>query len=852
MFTLSPIGTMSGYNPQHDEKDGSCGLRPSVAIPSAAWVRNFWANPPRRKKPLKPTACQTIPLMPLGFRMWRHIRSVRGTGKDVFMDPFNDWQHDTTHGVPLGGIGCGAMGRGWRGEFRRYSTGKVPSGLVYITDDTPHTGFTICASSADETSGCMLLPKPSNSQTKNVRYLSADTKAQSHQLYPRAWHVYDTPTKMSTTSPQYLATCEQISPVIANNYKDSSLPTSAFEWTIENLSDQEIEVSIMFTVHNGTTLSQQLKGGEHTAPVSEAACVHMAHPIEGHPGSYALAAEGVVGEYTTGAPQVSTCAEWPAESFDTLYSEFLARKGKLPRKQTRQSGPSLGSKGGLGAVAARVKIPPKKTAKMCFSLSWDFPIVNFGASPRSYHLKYTEWYGRDGKASVALALLALRERGTWRDKIASWQQPVLDNPATPEWYKALLFNETYFLTSGGSLWTVDGGIHPSKDPAKDHVGHWLYLEGMEYRMHNTYDVHFYASFALAMLFPLLEKSVTRDIADCVLLEWTDTRTFLHSGTTGIRKAQHCVPHDVGGPTEEPWGKPNIYNIHDTSRWKDLPLKFVLMVYRDYIALGKDLEFLASMYEAIKKVLHVCRNSFDPEGCGMIQNEPWPDQTYDAWEAKGVTAYCGGLWLAALRVAEQAALLLKKNDDHEEFKKCLVRAQSVYSELWNPKGYYNYDSSKTSHSNSIMADQCCGEWYIKACGLPSVLPDGQAKTALKTVYTYNVKKFGWKAHQGDKGPKLRGAVNGMRPDGALDTSSMQSMECWTGTTFAVASHMLMEGLTGEGFDTAKGIYEGAYNMFGFWFSTPEAWLCDGSFRSLGYMRPLSVWSVQWGISLHERL
>ncbi|KAM0013690.1 putative glucosylceramidase [Helianthus debilis subsp. tardiflorus] len=36
-------------------------------------------------------------------------------------------------------------------------------------------------------------------------------------------------------------------------------------------------------------------------------------------------------------------------------------------------------------------------------------------------------------------------------------------------------------------------------------------------MRNTYDVHFYASFALIMLFPKLELSLQRDFAVAVLM-----------------------------------------------------------------------------------------------------------------------------------------------------------------------------------------------------------------------------------------------------------------------------------------------------------------------------------------------
>lgn len=31
-------------------------------------------------------------------------------------------------------------------------------------------------------------------------------------------------------------------------------------------------------------------------------------------------------------------------------------------------------------------------------------------------------------------------------------------------------------------------------------------------------------------------------------------------------------------------------------------------------------------------------------------------------------------------------------------------------------YYNYDNSTSKYSNTIMADQMAGQWYLKACGL----------------------------------------------------------------------------------------------------------------------------------------
>lgn len=46
--------------------------------------------------------------------------------------------------------------------------------------------------------------------------------------------------------------------------------------------------------------------------------------------------------------------------------------------------------------------------------------------------------------------------------------------------------------------------------------------------------------------------------------------------------------------DEPWERVNAYLIHDTADWKDLNLKFVLQVYRDY-HLTQDSLYLKDMW-----------------------------------------------------------------------------------------------------------------------------------------------------------------------------------------------------------------------------------------------------------------
>lgn len=60
---------------------------------------------------------------------------------------------------------------------------------------------------------------------------------------------------------------------------------------------------------------------------------------------------------------------------------------------------------------------------------------------------------------------------------------------------------------------------------------------------------------------------------------------------------------------------------------------------------------------------------------------------------------------------------------------------------------------------------------------------------------------------------RGAVNGMRSDGTVDMSSMQSREIWSGVTYAVAATMIHEDMADMAFHTASGIFVAVWSEEG---------------------------------------
>lgn len=241
---------------------------------------------------------------------------------------------------------------------------------------------------------------------------------------------------------------------------------------------------------------------------------------------------------------------------------------------------------------------------------------------------------------------------------------------------------------------------------EENIGQFLYYEGIEYHMCNTYDVHFYSSFALIMLFPKLELSIQRDFAAAVMMHDPRKRILLHDGTLVQRNVLGAVPHDIG--MFDPWFEVNYYNLFNTDTWKDLNTKFVLQVYRDVVATG-DKKFAQAVWPAVYLAM-AYMEQFDKDGDGMIENDGFPDQTYDTWSVSGVSAYCGGLWVAALQATSALAHEVGDEGYANYFWFKFQKAKRVYEKLWNGS-YFNYDDSGSTNSPSIQADQLAGQWYV---------------------------------------------------------------------------------------------------------------------------------------------
>jgi non-lysosomal glucosylceramidase len=286
------------------------------------------------------------------------------------------------------------------------------------------------------------------------------------------------------------------------------------------------------------------------------------------------------------------------------------------------------------------------------------------------------------------------------------------------------------------------------------------------------------------------------------------------------------------PEGDPFFAVNEPGWQDTNDWKDLNSKFILMVYRDYVLTGnKDTAFLRQMWPAVQEAVVYLRQ-FD-HGGGIPENGGYPDQTYDSWVVRGVSAYCGGLWLAALRATEEMARTLNDNEAAGEYHRSFEKAQKTYIDrLWNGN-YFRYDTD-SDYRDSVQADQLAGQWYANMTGLGDLVPREMQLAALRKIFAFNVMKFG----NGEMG-----AANGMAADGSIIGDNEQAPEVWVGTSFGFAALMLSEGMREEAYRTAWGLYHTIYETKGYWFRTPEAWDVSGNFRAAMYMRPAAIWAME---------
>ena len=794
----------------------ACSVRADDDIPKAAWKRPIGAplNNPGTKKPTLDGG---------------HIDN-------------GFWQ-----GAPVGGFGAGSFSRTYRGDFARW---HMKAG-VHKYQTVWANQFAMFQKSEGDADGVAQVLTAAHPPDKALSTWAWDYPVGAGDysaLYPKSWFEY-----RWEKFPAHV-TVEQFSPILPDNYKETSYPVAVYRWHAENPSKKRVTVSILLSWQNMLglfrTFGRDLSGGINDGNFNKFFSQPYVLAEKGSkemPGSQGAMKGIIFDRNRSGAVQnawdgqfVIAALETPGVevSYQTTFAPDrdgkeiwapFARDGKLADSNDAwtSSGEDL-----AGAIAVRFTLEPGETKVIPMVIAWDLPLAEFG-SGRKWLRRYTDFYGGQGTSAWAIARDALVNSAEWSKAIDAWQAPYINDESKPLWYRGMLFNELYPLADLGSFWGRPTGSDPKDPPV------YSFMECYDYPYYETLDVRFYGSMPLLKFWPDLEKNVMREFAATVpqqageKMEWI--WKTVHSGDLSfrIRKAKGAVPHDLGVPDEDPFKQINQFSWQDTNGWKDLNPKFVLMVYRDFVFTGsKDKEFLRATWPAVQESLEYLRK-YDHDGDGLPENQGYPDQTYDEWVVRGESAYSGSLFLGAVRSAEEIAKQLGEAAAAAKYHELFAKAQASYvRKLWNGE-YFRYDTA-SEYRDNIQADQLAGQWYANMTGLGDLVPREMQRSALRKIFDFNVMKFA---------DGQMGAVNGIAPDGSLVKTNEQVQEVWTGTTLGLAALMLSEGMKDEAYKTAWGIYHTSYETKGYWFRTPEAWDITGNYRASMYMRPAAIWAME---------
>jgi non-lysosomal glucosylceramidase len=322
----------------------------------------------------------------------------------------------------MGGIGTGSIGRTFRGDFARYQL--VPG--IYEHRTVEANFFTVNIRKNDHTVYQQaLITRRSN--LKGFQSWNMDFNGEHatyYALYPQSWTVYNLPGQ------NVQLTCHQLSPIIPHNYKDSSLPVSLLNWTVENRNTEDIEVSLMFTWQSGSASDKFSLSDVKSEPFenynnngTSISGVLINQKLKNMPLQYCIAAE------TSDKCCVTyNCQFYPddEQSGLSLWNDLI-NDGQL-NNINYESSKCRNSKLTI-AVCAKIKVKANSQEEIKFSLVWHMPEIYFsGDSSMIVKRFYTKYFDISlPTTSREISSYALKSQSFWLDQITDFQKPILLN-----------------------------------------------------------------------------------------------------------------------------------------------------------------------------------------------------------------------------------------------------------------------------------------------------------------------------------------------------------------------------------------------------------------------------------------
>src|SRR5580704_907929 len=333
-------------------------------------------------------------------------------------------------GAPVGGFGSGTFSRTYRGDFARW---HIKSGVhkyapVYANQ------FAMFQQVVGESAGIAQVLTNDHPKTGELSSWQWDYPVGAGEyaaLFPKSWFDYKW-----EKFPAHVV-LEQFSPILPDNYKESSYPVAVYRWHAENPTNKVVTVSVLLSWAN-------MGGWFRTYTHDFQAVLNQGN--QNHSRKEALGATGTMkgvvfdrnraegvgnewdGEFSIAAlespgVEVSYQTEFLADGDGKAVWVPFSKDGKLANSDT--SWVSASAKLG-GAIAVRFTLQPGEKKIIPMVIAWDFPVVQFGQG-RKWNRRYTDFYGTNGNNSWAIARDGLLHATEWSDAIDAWQRPYVQD-----------------------------------------------------------------------------------------------------------------------------------------------------------------------------------------------------------------------------------------------------------------------------------------------------------------------------------------------------------------------------------------------------------------------------------------
>jgi len=726
-------------------------------------------------------------LFPAGLANRQYSQfTPRGFDRPVTGVVYNDASDQ--QGVPMGGLGTGWIGLGLDGTLDYYGTmfnhflerryGAVSH--CSVPEENPDHWIER-KHIPRHRQPFLAMTINGNIQPLTTRWVMGDNKPACSQIdyfghYPIADLQYETRDESVEVG------LRAWTPFIPGDAEASNTPGSVYEIHVKNLGNETKSGHVFFSFHGPREAETRGKANYTRKQVNGKFTGVEVTGVEPNNDafSYSYALGAIDGQQVITGGEVHISSNQHEVKWYTEFNQSEEERKSVSRPTFALLGPNLPEPEpdhGGATVGAYYSVEPGEETVVRFALTWHAPRWRtqvrgpwvdggyvhgtqefLGGNDMIHH------YAERFDSASAVANYLAENHTSLLDRIIAWQSVIYSDDRLPGWLQDALVNVFAILP---------------------HVSYWMRHADPEHWTNTDDDP------TGGGVFCCVENLMTCPQQGCLANdewgEWTINIFFPDLARKKLRLYEHDLAEDGNMPSTLGFGTDCFSHWYDQQPPVD-GQAWTQILDRIWQVTGDD-SLLDQYYETSMKNLDYLK-SIDEDGDGILDVNG-SNQYYDTWPTMaGASSHMGTYWLSTLKMVERMAEKRGDTDRIKDVGEWYNKAsKSLEEKLWNEEtqSYLVFHQPETGvKSDSILADQILGQFFVEMHGLSDLLPEDRIKTVLNTIWTHNVKAAEF------------GVRTSIRPDLSHDgTTHHSGMQTPSYSSMVPACLMMRHGMKDEG-------------------------------------------------------